>query len=268
MKLDLLKTKDFVEKLVKEAGKFLLENQNKVQIKKYKDRQDICTNIDLAVEKMVIEALEKKYPTHNILSEEKGLIDKKGEFTWVIDPLDGTKEYIRGFPIFNVNISLEANRKTLLGTVFLPKTNDIFSAVGRLGAFKNGCKTAVSQEAKLENSFIYTHLPDYKMPEKFFKKTWIKLGAILRLCYRLRSFQADILSLCWLANGGLEGFILLPPTSARWWDLATGILMVEEAGGKVTDQKGKPLRLKDGKVESIVASNGRIHGQILKILNN
>ena len=103
MIVDLIKAKKFTEELAKKAGKFLLENQEKVKIKRYKDRQDIVTNIDLQAEKIIISAIEKKYPKHNINSEERDFINKNSQYTWYVDPLDGTKEYFRQIPEYNTS---------------------------------------------------------------------------------------------------------------------------------------------------------------------
>lgn len=263
--IDLVKTLEFTKKLSQEVGKILLKGQKTVQIEKYKDRQDIVTNIDLQSEELLIKNIEKKFPNHNILSEEKGIIDKNSLYTWFIDPLDGTKEYLRGLPNFNINITLETSKETLLAVVCVPKTNDIYSAVKNKGAFENKNKIKVSEENKLRNSFIYTHLPNYKMEQDKAKEAWSDLEKMSRSCYRLRSFQADIISLCWLAKGAVDGQILLTKKE-KWWDVSGGILMVQEAGGKVTDLKGKPIKNRDTS-QGIVASNKKIHNQLIKILH-
>lgn len=264
MKPNLLKAKNFAENLAKKAGKFLLENQEKVKITEYKNRQDICTNVDLAVEKVAIKTIEKKYPTHNILSEEKGLIDKNGEYTWVIDPLDGTKEYIRKMYTFNTTLSLWKGEKILLGIVYRPIEDELFSAIKGRGAYCNNKKLNVSSQEVLANSFVFSYLPNYKLRYKDFKNTWTFLGKILRKSFRLRGASDVVTTLSWVAAGRIEAFLT---QEQKLWDVAAGILMVEEAGGKATDTKGRPIKIKNGKVESIIASNGKIHEQILKVIN-
>jgi len=267
--IDLNRARKFSEEVAKEAGHFLLENQKKVQIKAYKaykDRQDIVTNVDLASEKIIISAIEKKYPKHNIHSEEKGVLDKKSQYTWVIDPLDGTKEYLRGLPIYSINLSLEDKKEILLGTVYVPKAKSMFSALRNRGAFENGKRIKVSSQNKLKDSFIYTHLPvkERKLSDSL-EVIWSKLEKIFNFCYRLRSFQIDILSLCWLAKGGLDGYVLFFKDE-KWWDIAAGLLILEEAGGKITDIFGKTISNNDLS-NGIVASNAQIHDQLIKILN-
>ncbi len=263
--IDLNQALKFSQKLALQVGKTLLKRQEDVQIKAYKDRQDIVTNIDLEAEKLIINAIEKQYPNHNIVSEEKGKLNKKSDYIWYIDPLDGTKEYFRGLPIFNINITLEQKQETLLGLVYMPKTNQLFTAIKGQGAFENAKKIKVSKEKELKNSFIYTQLPNYKMSLVRTKKIWSTMDRLSRLCYRLRSFQADILSLCWLAQGGLEGFFVFE--MEKWWDVGAGILIIQEAGGKVTNIKGELIKNRDTS-EGIVASNGKIHDQLIEILNS
>lgn len=263
--LDLNKALEFTKQLSKDVGKILLNGQKTVQIKKYKDRQDIVTDIDLKSEEYIIKNIEKKYPDHNISSEEKGLIDNNSKYTWFIDPLDCTKEYIRTIPNFNINITLETKDKTLLSVINTPKTNNLYYAIKNKGAYENDNKIKVSLENKLRNSFVYTHLPNYKMKEEKAKRAWDRLEQISRSCYRLRSFQADIISLCWLAKGSVEGYLLFSQEE-KWWDISGGILIVHEAGGKVTDLKGKPIKNRDTS-KGIVASNNKIHNQLLNIIN-
>lgn len=263
--VNLKNARELAEKIARRVGKFLLKKQNEVEILQFKDRQDILTNVDLQAEKKIIEAIEEKYPSHNIFSEEIGLVEKDSQYTWFIDPLDGTKEYSRGLPVFNVNISLEARKETLLGVVYIPKIDELYSCAKGMGAFENKKRIKVSQQDKLKNSFIYTHLPSYKVLKEKFEEMWEKLGTILNSCYRLRSFQPDIISLCWLAKGGLDGYVFLMEDE-KWFDVGAGILMVQEADGKVTDTKGKPIKNRD-LTKGFVASNGKVHNQLLKILN-
>lgn len=265
MKVDLVKAKKTAEKAALKAGEFLIKKQAQVKVKAFKDRQDIVTNTDLDAEKIILKHLAKNFPSHNINSEERGVVDNNSQYTWVIDPLDGTKEYIRGLSAFTVNITLETEKETLLGVVYVPLIKNLFVAVKNQGAFVNGKKIQVSQEAKLENSFIYTHLPNYKMTKKRATSIWLKMSTISRHCYRLRGFQSDILSLCWLARGVSEGYILFSQ-SEKWWDIAAGLLSVQKAGGQITDMFGQPIKNCD-RSKGMVVSNGKIHKQLLKALD-
>lgn len=255
----------FAEKLAKEAGTILVKYREKAKIEKRKsDLLDIATDADLASEKFLTTQIHKKFPGHNILAEERGDELRRSDFCWVIDPLDGTKEFVRGIPHYNVSIALEYKGEVVVGIVFRPPTNEFFSTAKGKGAFSNGQQIFVSKESDLKNSFIWTHFPKYKSSDKELKLTWSFLKQIVHECYRLREFAEDVTTLCWLARGALEGWVLTC-SSPQWWDVAPGILMVEEAGGKVTNMKGEKIKNRDLS-KGIVASNGKIHEELLKYL--
>ena len=264
--INLKRAREVAERTAKKAGKFLLENQNKVEVLKFKDRQDILTNIDLRAEQIILSALKKAFPRHNILSEEKGLINKKSSFTWVIDPLDCTKEYIRGMPLYNTSIALEKDGKLILGVVYRPCGDDLFSGAKGLGAFQNKNPISPSEQASFSSSFIYAYLPNYKTDLKVFSWAWQKLSLIAKNCYRVRGIVDENSAMSWVANGACEAFINFGNPTSKWWDVAAGMAVLQEAGGKVTDRYGMPLKIGSFK-DGIVASNGKIHKQLLKILN-
>lgn len=254
------------EELAKEAGKILQKHSQKTTVKKQKrDILDIVTEADLESERFLIKKLHKYFPDHNIYSEERGDELRRSDFIWVIDPLDGSKEFVRGLPIYNVSLALEYKGEVVVGVVFRPPTNELFSAAKGRGATLNGKKISVSKESELKNSFIWTHLPSYKNSEAEFRFTWPILEKLARNCYRLRPFSEDVASLCWLALGALEGYVLTI-SGPSWWDVAAGLLMVKEAGGNVTDIYGEKIKDRDLS-KGIVASNGKIHESLLKILS-
>ncbi len=265
--IDLGEAQKFSNKLALEVGKFLLQNQDKITIKKFKDRQDIQTDIDLRAEKIVVGALQKRFPNHNIHSEEAGIIKKNSEFTWIIDPLDGSKEYFRGLPDYFVCISLEDEREILLSSIYIPRTNLLYSATKGKGAHENDRKIQVSSQKRLSHAIITCHPPNHKVSEPKFTNVWETMARVAKFSYRLRPHNYDNQYLCYLAKGAFDGYFLLIEQGPKWWDVAPGLVIVKEAGGKVTDRRGKPL--KNGNLkEGIIASNGKIHNQLLKILNS
>ncbi|GAF69855.1 unnamed protein product [marine sediment metagenome] len=264
--IDLKEALDFAEKLALKAGKFLLENQKKVKIKKYKDRQDIQTNIDLQVEKIIISAIQKKYPKHNIDSEEKGLIDKNSDYTWIIDPLDGTKEYFRRIPNYNTSFCLFLNKKPISSIVYLPYSNQLFSAADGKGAFLNDKKIHVNNKRNLKNSIIYLFPPCFEVVNnKVFKNNFKKIKKLTEKVYRARYHQRQNSFLSFLALGSTEAYINFSFPSAIE-DFAPGLFIAKMAGAKITDLKGKKLDFsKSGQL--YIASNAKIHDQLIKILN-
>lgn len=264
--INLKKTKDFAEKLAKRVGKFLLEKQDKVEILEFKDKQDILTNIDLQAEKIIVNAISKNFPNHNINSEEVGIIDNNSEFTWVIDPLDGTKEYFRGLPYYSVCISLENRKEILIACIYIPATDELYSAAKGFGAFENeGLKLKVSIQGKLDHAIIAAHPPNHKVKEPGFSKIWNILAKVAKSSYRLRPTAYDNIILCYLAKGAFDAYFVLIEKGPKWWDIAPGLSIAQEAGAKVTNRYGDPLVMGNFK-DGIIVSNGKIHDQLLKIL--
>lgn len=262
--VDLKKAQIFAEKLAIKAGDVLLDYVDKIRILKHKDRQDIATNADLASEGVIIEAIEKQYPDHGVLSEERGKIEKKSNYVWIIDPLDGTKEYVRGIPIYNVSFSLQKDGQTLLSVVLRPSDRQLFSARKDGGAFLNGKKIEVSRESNLADSFVYAYLPHPQKKAAGFEKAWQKLIKLSRLIYRLRTLADLNVSCCWVAMGGGEAFINLfnPPEP---WDIIPGLFIAQEAGAKTCDISGRPIL--NNFESGILVSNGKIHKVLLEVLN-
>lgn len=254
----------FAEKNAKNAGKILLKEQKRVRIVKHKDVQDIVTTADLASEKYIIEEILKKYPKHTIVSEERGVVNAGSDYHWVIDPLDGTKEFIRDIPLFNVSIALEFERETIIACVYRPSENTLYSAAKDIGSFRDGRKIKVSSIKSLEEAFVYCYLPSYHRQKEKYNEAWEKLGLIGKNVYRLRALADENTALCWLAQGGIEAYLNLsnPP---KWHDIAPGLLIAEKAGAIVSDTEGKILETTE--VKSLVVTNSReIHKQIIAIL--
>lgn len=217
------------------------------------------TEADLAAEKIIIEIIKENFPDHFILSEEAGEIIMDSEYKWIIDPIDGTINFANGIPICCVSIGLEKAGKIILGAVYNPFINEFFFAQHGFGATLNDKKIQVSQQADLKKAclvtgFPYTYLDTPNGPLDVFS-TLIRKGIPVR---RLGSAAID---LCWVAAGRFDGFY---EHKLQAWDSAAGFLMVEEAGGKVTDYTGAHYSLYQ---PHIIASNGKIHDALLNCIN-
>ncbi|MCK4355033.1 inositol monophosphatase [Candidatus Parcubacteria bacterium] len=260
---------NFAVNLAKRAGKMLLDNSEKIKIVKFKDRQDIATNLDYKIEEMIIKSIKEKFPEHNILSEEVGSINtnKKSDYLWIIDPIDGTKHYIRKIPLFSVSIALQYKNKIVLGVVYNPVTKEMFYAHDKGGAYLNNRRIRVSKQDNLKNSFIYVELPVFNLPTKEFDKFSKILTKLNLLCYRVRVFGSGSLGLCYTALGGFEAYVNLgDPT--RIYDLAAGLIILEEAGGRATKLNGDSISIENEKKTNllILASNKKTHSAILRLL--
>lgn len=251
----LLELKKFSEDLARNAGEIILKLQKEARIVKYKDLQDIATNADLVSEKYIISEITKKYPHHSILSEEQGETDKKSDFEWIIDPLDGTKEYLRDIPLFNVSIALQYKSELIAAALYRPSENVLYSAAKGIGAFKDGNKIMVSNKEKLEESFVYCYLPSYKRNQEKYDWAFDKLQKIGKTAYRLRALADENTALCWLAQGGVEVYVNLsnPP---KKHDISTGLLIAQEAGA-IIDTKNYPV---------LVCNNQKIYNELRKII--
>ncbi len=218
------------------------------------------TEADHAAEKAIIAIIKAVYPDHFILSEEVGEIATGSETKWIIDPIDGTINFASGIPLCCVSIGIEQNGEMVMGAVYNPFIGELFFAEKGNGAKLNNKKISVSKKPEVIHSclvtgFPYTYLNMPNGPLEVFER-FVRKGVPVR---RLGSAAID---LCWVAAGRFDGFY---EHSLQAWDTAAGFLIVEEAGGKVTDMKGdkySPYQTK------LVATNGLIHDELLEIVNN
>lgn len=246
---------------IKEAGKILQQYFQKDFIITHKEGiNNLVTEADHASEKIIIESIKKDFPDHFILSEEVGEIVMDSAYKWIIDPIDGTVNFANGIPICCVSIALEYNGEMILGAVYNPFLQELFFAEKGKGATLNGKKINVSNKTEVEKSilvtgFPYTYLDMPNSPLQIFER-FIRKGIPVR---RLGSAAID---LCWVAAGRFDGFY---EHKLQAWDSAAGFLIVEEAGGKVTDftgQRYSPYQ------PHLLATNGKIHDEMLKFIHS
>ena len=245
-----------------EAGARVLEHyftSKNLQISNKEGINNLVTEADHASEKAIMDTITEQFPDHFILSEEAGEMATGSEYKWIIDPIDGTVNYAHGIPICCVSIGIEHQGSMIMGAVFNPFLKEFYFAEKGAGALLNGELIAVSKEtdvnkACLVTGFPYTYLDVPNGPLEVFSR-FIRRGVPVR---RLGSAAMD---LCWVAAGRFDGFY---EHKLQAWDSAAGFLIVEEAGGKVTDFKGtyySPYQ------PSILATNGRIHADMLLAIN-
>jgi myo-inositol-1(or 4)-monophosphatase len=246
-----------------EAGaKVLLHyfNDKNLQISNKAGINNLVTEADHASEKAIIDTIKESFPDHYILSEEAGEIVMDSEYKWIIDPIDGTINYAHGIPICCVSIGLEHNGKMILGTVHNPFMKEFYLAEKGKGATLNGEPIFVSAQTEVDKAclvtgFPYTYLDQPNGPLDVF-------GRFIRRGIAVRRLGSAAIDLCWVAAGRFDGFY---EHKLNAWDSAAGFLMVEEAGGKITDFKGdyySPYQ------PQIVASNGKIHDELLLWIND
>jgi myo-inositol-1(or 4)-monophosphatase len=247
---------ELTQAIAREAGALLKSRVGKIKNIDYKGAYNIVTDVDKASEKMIIEAIQKNYPDDGLLGEEGGaVIAQKSNRRWIIDPLDGTTNYAHSYPFFAVSIGVEEDNKMVVGVVYNPMADEMFVAEKGGGAFLNGVKLQVSKEGSLENSLLATGFPPDTVNNMHNNLESFKY--LTNQCHGVRRDGSAALDLCFVAAGRLDGFWerKLSP-----WDVAAGSLIVEEAGGTVTNLDGGFMELAKG---NILASNGLIHEQVI-----
>ena len=261
MELDEQEALKFAEELVLGAGKILTDHFDVPLTVKKKGLRDLVTEVDLQSEAWIVSKILNKWPEHSILAEEGGTSHtslKDSTFRWIIDPLDGTTNYAHGYPFFSVSIALEISGVLAVGCVYNPIAGELFSARRGGGAFLNGERIRVSSEKKLSNSLVCTGFSYNR--DKILKN----LALFHQIMLEARAVRRDgsaALDLCYVACGRFEAFweISLNP-----WDIAGGLLIVQEAGGVVSHFDETACGVSG---EEILASNEYVHKEIASILN-
>lgn len=223
-----------------------------------KKPNDFVTEVDQRVEQAIIDVIKKAYPTHAILGEESGETEGS-DYQWIIDPIDGTRNFIHGFPHFAISIAIAHKNRIEHGVIYDPLRQELFTATRGKGAFLNQTRIRVSErkqisEALLGTGFAYRHTDkDSPLPRKL-------LEAIFPLTGDVRRAGAATLDLAYVACGRLDGFWEM---GLKIWDIAAGTLLVKEAGGIVTDLDGSDNFLKSG---NVICANPAMLRQLLKTI--
>lgn len=257
MRQDKIKT---VFKIARRAGNILLQYYNGSMADKiwHKKNNEAVSSADIASEKFIVKELQKHFSGDEILTEEGGDIGAKSERLWVVDPLDGTNNFLHKNPIFGINIALAGRGKIIFGVTYLPIPRQLFWAIEGGGAWLNNERIHVSKIEKLKDSLVnacYGHDPKFK------RRDYQVAREVDKRSRFTRRPGAAAFELATVAMGGSDASYIL---GTRPWDAAAGALLVAEAGGLATNLRGEPWKLSD---ENIVVSNGKVHKELLKIVN-
>jgi myo-inositol-1(or 4)-monophosphatase len=244
-----------MEGVAKEAGALLRRSFRRPLETRYKGTANLVTEADTASEELILERLQRYHPGVPFLSEEAGgeIIDHG--LLWVIDPLDGTTNFAHGFPWFSVSIALVDNGMPILGVIFHPMVDELFSGGVAIGAFQNGVRINVSQTASLSDSLLTTGFYYHKG-----KELSRQIAVFERVHQRVQTVRrpgSAALDLAYVAAGYFDAFW---EKGLAAWDVAAGYLLVREAGGRVTDYEGSEAAIAG---EETVASNGLVHDELL-----
>ena len=250
---------DFLIRLSKEAGEILKDGFGKEHQISYKGPINLVTEIDRQSEDLLVGRIRGEFPKHSIVAEESGFLDGQQEHRWFIDPVDGTSNYAKGFPIFCVSIGYAYQGKMCLAAVYDPLRDESFYAERGQGAWLNGERIHVTSTNRLIDSMLVTGFP-YDMAQKE-----NNLSHFVRLAHEVQTIRrlgSAVLDQAYVAAGRLDGYWEIGISA---WDIAAGTLLIEEAGGLVTTIKGEKDYFKPP--FDIIAANPDLHPKLLKILN-
>lgn len=243
-----------------EAGKILLKHLGNVKQIEVKHDQlfNLVTEVDRAAEECIVDIIHTYFPDHSILAEEGGAIDLDSDCKWIIDPLDGTTNFMHALPVFCISIALEKAGEVLAGVVYNPAVDEVFHVEKGSGAFLNNKKIHVSSTSNIERSLLVTGFP-YNVrenPDHCFER----FTAFMHAAHGIRRLGSAAIDCAYVACGRFDGFweVWLHP-----WDCAAGALMIREAGGVTTDFYGKPHSIYS---RQFLGSNGFMHEKMMEIL--
>jgi myo-inositol-1(or 4)-monophosphatase len=242
------------------AGDIIVRNMDRLDRLKVvtKQNNDFVSNVDHMAEQAIIATLKHAYPDHGILAEESGTQSESSEFQWIIDPLDGTTNYLHGFPQFAVSIALKHKNRLEVGVIYDPVSQELFTAMRGDGAKLNDKKIRVSNQKGLNNALLGTGFPYY---DQSYLDTYLEtMKALMQKTAGIRRPGSAALDLAWLAAGRIDGFWEF---NLKAWDIAAGALIVREAGGIVSDFQNKDGYLQSG---DIIAAAPKVFPDMLKII--
>jgi myo-inositol-1(or 4)-monophosphatase len=244
--------------LARAAGDILNHYASREKHVEFKGHANLVTIADKESEELIISGILSRFPGHSILAEESGATQPGASVQWVIDPLDGTTNFAHGYPVYCVSIGVEENGKGVCGVVYDPTRDELFSAARGAGAFCNGERLKVSDVDLLSHALLITGFP-YNFRDRL-DTVMHQFREFMLASQAVRRGGAAALDLCYLAAGRIDGFweLYLQP-----WDTAAGRVILEEAGGRVTDFMGGPY---SGQLKEILATNGKIHDAMIEIL--
>ena len=245
----------------RQAGDIIVRNMEQVDHMKItpKNGNDFFSEVDIKAEQAIINTILKAYPDHSILAEESGSHEGSEEYVWIIDPLDGTSNYLHGFPFFAVSIALKIKNRIEHGVVYDPLRHEYFAASRGRGARLNDRRIRVSKQTQLGSSLLGTGFSgrDSVLNQKYLPT----FEALVGKCAGMRRTGSAALDLAYVASGRLDGFWEF---GLKPWDIAAGTLLIREAGGLVSDMHGGDDFLKEG---NVVAGTPKVFKALLQAIS-
>lgn len=244
---------------VKAAGKLVMESFLKVHNYSFKAKSDIQLEIDKKSEELIIGMINESFPQASFLAEESGLKDTGSKYKWVLDPIDGTINYFNGTAPFRIALCLLDQDKPVMSTIYDPLKDELFFAQLGMGATLNGKKIQVTNNSDLSKSLVMTHLSSRKEPRL---RAINVLDRVFDKVLHMRMLGCSAASFCYVAQGKFDVFFQVRTLP---WDILPGALLIEEAGGKVTDMNGNKYGLNP---VPVLATNGKVHDEMLELIRD
>jgi len=252
--------KELIESLARKAGDTLMKHfrQDWALLKERSTAKEAATKYDKEVDKLIIEEIKRHYPHHSLLTEESGFLQDDPEWLWIVDSLDGTGDFANFNPFFSVCLALMHQSELLLGAIYAPAIDEFYFAEKGKGAYLNGAKLQVSHVSDLSQSYIFY----CEGGEKNRGRTGELLSKVYPRVIDIRKLGSAGLETAWVAAGKGEAYF---STRLEPWDVAPGVLLVQEAGGKVSDFQGNPWK---PQTSDLLFSNKKLHEKILSLLSS
>ena len=250
-------------KVCRKAAKILIRDFGEIENLQVslKGPGNFVTASDIKVEKILVEELQKARPTYSILSEEIGEINNDESFKWIIDPIDGTSNFLHGIPHFAISIGLERDKEIICGIIYDPIKDEMFVAEKGNGAYVNNKRMRVSSRSKLKDCIIFTGGPRQNPKDKeLFFVEYKNFSSIVKT--PIRKMGSASLDIAYVAAGRCDGFW---QRNLNYWDYAAGIILVKESGGFVTDFNGENRYIEN---ETILVTNSKINKEMIEVLNS
>ena len=251
---------EFAKRIALQAGEMLKRRQSGRRAIQFKEGAgNLVTDMDHASEELIVTAIRREFPDHSVVAEESGVVGASSPHRWYVDPIDGTTNYAHGFPVWAVTLAYERDGRLEAGVTYAPLLDEIYWARRGRGAWRNGRRIRVGGCRRLEDALLCTGF-SYQIPWRR-----VNLRHFSRFLFKARAIRrvgAASLDLCWTAAGAFDAFweMRLGP-----WDMAAGILLLEEAGARVTDFAGHAIDFRRG---DLVGANPLLHRQMLSVLRS
>jgi len=249
-----------IEELARKAGSFLLEHfrEDSSLLAMRTTAKEAATKYDKMSDELIIEGIRRVFPRHGILTEESGLLQGDREWLWIVDSLDGTGDFANWNPLFSVCVALMCEGELVLGVVYAPAIDEFYLAERGSGAYLNGKRIQVSGTADVQQSYVFY----CEGGERDRRRTGAALEAVYPKVVDIRKLGSAGLETAWVAAGKGEAYFTM---KIEPWDVAAGVLLVREAGGRVTDLRGGEWVAERG---DVLFSNGKVHGPMLELLGS